>query len=406
MKKKTINKEKNLKNLLSTIKINNKNFKNRIISSPISINMAEKGYVTKNIINFFSNLSKSGVSMVTIGAASVSNQGSDTKNGMIIGDQKYLKKLRTLSQIIKSNNSLSSLQIFHVGAQGNSKHNNQEVVGPSDYIYKNIGIKCRALKFNEILKIEKDFVKAIIQADKAGFDFIEIHLAHGYLLHEFLSSYFNKRDDIYGGNLNNRFRIIKNILDASYKQRPSLKGKIGFRISTNDYIKKGITINVSKKIVSLLDKFKPAYFVVTAGLYETAKYKYIDMKNGKYWDYAKEIKKITNTPIITQGGITDLYTGNYLIKKNYGDLIGMAQSLIADPGLIKKTLYQKEDQIIPCVAHIKVGACHRCRYLKQKNQTFSCITPTSWKPDSTILSKKEISKDLKIWNNLNKEVYN
>ena len=86
MKKKIINKEKNLKNLLSTIKINNKNFKNRIISSPISINMAEKGYVTKNIINFFSNLSKSGVSMVTIGAASVSNQGSDTKNGMIIGD--------------------------------------------------------------------------------------------------------------------------------------------------------------------------------------------------------------------------------------------------------------------------------------------------------------------------------
>ena len=148
------------------------------------------------------------------------------------------------------------------------------------------------------------------------------------------------------------------------------------------------------------------YIVVTAGLYETAKYKYIDMKKGKYWCYAKEIKKITNTPIIAQGGITDLYTGNYLIEKNYGDLVGMAQSLIADPGLIKKLLQQKQDEIIPCVAHVKVGACHRCRYLKQKNQTFSCITPTSWKPDSSILSKKEINKDLKIWNNLNKEVYN
>ena len=130
------------------------------------------------------------------------------------------------------------------------------------------------------------------------------------------------------------------------------------------------------------------------------------MKNGKYWDYAKEIKKKTNTAIVAQGGITNLYTGENLIKNKFGDLIGMAQSLIADPGLIKKTISKNEDQIIPCVAHIKVGACHRCRYLKQKNQTFSCITPTSWKPDSTILSKKEISKDLKIWNNLNKEVYN
>ena len=85
------------------------------------------------------------------------------------------------------------------------------------------------------------------------------HLAHGYLLHEFLSSYFNKRDDMYGGNLDGRFRIIKNILDESYKQRPNLKGKIGFRISANDYVKKGLTMNVSKKIVNLLDKFKPLY---------------------------------------------------------------------------------------------------------------------------------------------------
>jgi len=397
--------KKNLDNLFVKIKINKKIFKNRIISSPISINMSKNGYVTKNIINFFSNLAKSGVAMVTIGAASISEQGNDTKNGMIVGPNKYLKKLKRLSKIIKKNKSLSSLQIYHVGAQGNPEHNNQEIVGPSSYMHKLISVESRALKLNEITKIENDFVKAILQAYDAKFDFIEIHLAHGYLLHEFLSKFFNRRKDIYGGNLINRFRIVDNILNNAYRLNPKVRGKIGFRISTNDYIKNGISLLESKKIVKMIDKFNPAYMVVTAGLYETAKFKYIDMKKGKYWDYAKEIKQITKTPIVAQGGITDLFTGNYLIKNKYSDLIGMAQSLIADPSLIKKTINQKLDKIIPCVAHVKVGACHRCRYLKQKDQTFSCITPTSWKPDSTILSKKEIKKDLKIWNDLNKKVY-
>ena len=136
---------KKLEHLTKKIKINNNLFKNRIISSPISINMAEKGFVTNNIINFFSNLAKSGVSMVTIGAAAVSEQGNDTINGMIIGPKKYLTKLKLLSKNIKKFISYSSIQIYHVCAQGNPAHNKQEIVGPSKYIYKNIGVKCRSL---------------------------------------------------------------------------------------------------------------------------------------------------------------------------------------------------------------------------------------------------------------------
>ena len=400
-----MNKLKILKHLKKKIKINNKIFKNRIISSPISINMSKNGYVTKNNINFFSNLAASGVAMVTVGAAAVSEQGNDTLNGMMVGPDKYFIGLKKLAKNIKKNGALSSMQIYHVGAQGNPIHNKQEIVGPSEYNFQKIGSSSRALRIEEIEKIEIDFVKAAVQAGKANFDFIEIHLAHGYLLHEFISKYFNRRKDKYGKSFINRFRIVKNILTKIYEADPTLKGKIGFRISANDYIKNGINLTEAKKIVRHLDKFKPAYIVVTAGLYETAKYKYLDMKNGKYWDYAKEIKKKTNTSIVAQGGITNLYTGENLIKNKFGDLIGMAQSLIADPGLIKKTISKNEDQIIPCVAHIKVGACHRCRYLKQKNQTFSCITPTSWKPNNEIISKSEIKKDLKLWKTLNEKIY-
>ena len=85
--------------------------------------------------------------------------------------------------------------------------------------------------------------------------------------------------------------------------------------------------------------------------------------------------------------------------------MGFAQSLIADPKMIIKTITGNEKKIIPCVAHLKVGSCHRCRYLKQKDNSFSCITPSSWKPSEDIVTKKNIRKDLSIWKKLNSQVY-
>ena len=78
----------------------------------------------------------------------------------------------------------------------------------------------------EIIKIKNDFIKAILQADDANFDFIELHLAHGYLLHEFMTNHFNKRKDSYGGNFNNRMKLINQILKEIYQLKPNLRGKL------------------------------------------------------------------------------------------------------------------------------------------------------------------------------------
>ena len=94
-----------------------------------------------------------------------------------------------------------------------------------------------------------------------------------------------------------------------------------------------------------------------------------------------------------------------MLNNKYCDLFGMAQSLIADPKLIKKTISNKQKEIIPCMAHLKVGSCHRCRYLKQKDQTFSCITPTSWIPPEKNITNKSRKKDHGIWKKLNQAVY-
>ena len=380
----------------SKFKIGECILKNRTVSSPVSINMANSdGTVTKNVISYFSNLAKNDLAMVTVGNVSISDEGGDTRNGMHSGKKIHFKGLKNLCESIKKYNAAVTLQLTHVGAQGNTKFSNQRVVGPSKYIVPDIGIESEVLTIEEIKKIEDDFVNSIYQAEEAGCDFIELHLAHGYLLHEFLSEHTNKRKDDYGGSEENRYRILKNIINKINSQK--IKKKLAARVSGNDFIEKGLNIKKIKNLISYLDDNNFAYYTVTAGIYETAKQKYIHMKKGTYWEYSYELKKITNTPVIAQGNIMSISEGEDILIKKKGDMFAMCQALIADPEIVKKAFNRRSKEVFNCLAHIKIGSCHRCRYLKQKNLTFDCVTPVSWRPEDKLISDKERNKDIDFW---------
>lgn len=382
----------------SKIILGNIEVKNRTVSSPLGINMANKdGTVTENIISYFSNLAKNELGMVTVGAVAVSDEGGDTQNTMHIGKELYSSGLKKLANEIKNNGATATIQLFHVGAQGNTRYSGKKVVGPSKYIVPDIGIEATVLTIKEIKKIEDEFITAIYQADEAGFDFIELHIAHGYLIHQFLSEHTNKRSDIYGGSEENRYRILKNIISAI--KDPRIKKKLAARVTGNDFIEKGLSISKIKNLIEYLDDNNFAFYTVTAGIYETAKQKYINMKKGTYWDYSYQLKQITNTPVIAQGNITSIDEGEKILEEKKGDLFGMCQALIADPKIVKKYFENMKDQVYECLAHIKVGSCHRCRYLKQKNLTFDCVTPGAWRPVKKLISENERNKDLAFWKN-------
>ena len=322
-------------------------------------------------------------------------------NGMHIGGQNHEKGLIKLAKSINENDSIAAIQIFHVGS-GKYKLLKTEIVGPSKYVVPDIGIEAEVLSIDEIEIIEDEFVQGIIQAFDCGFKLVELHLGHGYLLHEFMSSHMNKRNDIYGGSKINRLRIVTNILAKLRSKSKNITKNMGARISANDFIKGGLSLIENKELIKILDDNNFCYYSVTAGIYESAKQKYLEMKEGSYWEYAYNLKKMTKTPVIAQGNITTLEMGEMLLKKNMCDLFGMAQALIADPALAKKTLNNQTDQVIPCLAHLKVGSCHRCRYVKQKDLTFDCITPSSW--HRTYLASDEYNKKKEeaFWKMLNK----
>ncbi len=348
---------------------------NRLVCSPISINLAEQdGQVSDGIIRFYGAMAETGVGLVTIGASTVSVEGGSTANGMHIGPSKYEGGLKKLADTIRQKGVLSSVQIFHVGAQGNTHYTGHPVLGPSAYTCPDIGIEARPLEISEIERIEDDFVTAILSGLRSGFDFVEVHVAHGYLLHQFLSPFFNRRNDAYGGNDENRLRIIRQIADKLVAKQSDAFKRVGFRISGGDFTDDGMTIERNRAFVTMMEKLGAAYWVVSGGIYETAPQKYEKMKSGGYYSWSAELKTFACAPVVAQGGIRDLRQGLNIVNAGQSDLIGMAQALIADPDLIQKSYYGQERKIIPCLE------CSRCRYIKRADLTFDCVRPDGYHP--------------------------
>ena len=312
--------------------------------------------------------------MVTIGATAVSEEGSGTANGMHIGPEKLNSGLARLAEAVKKTGARASLQIFHVGAQGNTNYTNQPVVGPSPYVCPDIGIEARELKHSEIQRIEDEFSEAVLVGLECGFDFVELHIAHGYLLHNFMAPFFNKRQDDYGGAEKNRLRIIQNIVSKINARDRAAIQSVGARVSGQDFVEGGLTIGKNKKLVKTLEKHEFAYWAVSAGIYETAAQKYVHMKNGSYYHYAKQLKGFAKSPVVAQGGVWSLGQAAEIVATGQSDMVGMARALIADPDIIKKTEYGQEEKIIPCLE------CNRCRYIKRKDLTFDCVRPEGYHP--------------------------
>lgn len=360
---------------MAPLEIAGHRLRNRIVASPMSTNMANRdGSITDDLIDFYAGMGRGGCGMVTIGGTSVSGAGSCSANGTHIGAASLEPGLRRLAEEVKRTGAVCSIQLFHVGAQGNSRYTGTPVYGPSPYVCPDIQIEAQELTADQISVIEDEFVTGIISALACGFDLVELHLAHGYLLHEFLSPFFNRRKDRYGGCEANRLRILANILEKLAQREPGAAKFLGARISGDDFQVDGLTIERNRSVVALLESHGAAYWSVSAGVYETAPFKYDAMREGRYWAYAEDLRAMAGAPVIAQGGVNSVRLAADIIRKGQADMVGIARALIADPNLVRKTLDGNEQAIAPCID------CDRCKYLKRTDLTFDCLVEEGYHP--------------------------
>ena len=382
-----------LSKILEPISIGSLELKNRIVMPPMSTNFAnEDGSVSERQIRYYEARAIGGVGLIIVEATCIeSSIGKLNPIQLCIDNDKFIAGLNELAEAITRYGARAAIQLHHAGRRARVT-NGKQPISASDGLLTPIGLKTRALTIKEIEELIELFAKAAERAKIAGFEAIELHGAHGYLIGQFLSPLTNKRIDKYGGDTNGRARFAIEIVER-IKEKLGENFPIIFRISGDEYIDGGLKIEEAKLISKLLEKAGVDALHVSAGAYETRHWTSAPMciPRGYLIHLAEKIKQVVNIPIITVGRINDLYLAEDIIKSGKADLVSIGRALIADPEIINKTLNGKIEDIRRCIA------CNRCLSRLDEKLHIACsVNPLTGKEYKIKIEKAIKSKKVLI----------
>lgn len=313
-------------------------FKNRIIMPPMATAKAdEKGHITEDILKYYSEKTSSKLfSAVIIEHSYVDPIGMAHKNQISIADDSCIDGMKKLANVIHDNGSLAILQISHAGSSAKKEVIMQSPVAPSEVrnpSNNNTDLP-KELSISEINDIVNKFIDASIRAKKAGFDGVEIHSAHGYLLNQFLSPLTNNRSDEYGGDISSRIKIhldiIKNMRNKLGEDYP-----IFIRMGAGDYIDGGLTEIDSIYAAKEFEKAGVDVLDVSGGMCLFA----IDDTRPGYFDkLSKPIFNNVNIPVILTGGVKSGKDVVDILNREVCNLVGIGRSVFKDSKWIEKEL--------------------------------------------------------------------
>ena len=326
--------------------------KNRIMMTPMGTNYGESsGEMSFLHINYYEQRAKGGVGLIMVENASVdSPEGSNGTTQLRIDHDNYLPRLFKLTETVHKHGACIGIQINHAGASAQSARTNMQPVSASDIPSKAGGEIPRGLSKEEIESIAKDYGTAAKRAVNAGFDVVEIHAGHSYLISQFLSPTTNKRTDEFGGSPENRARFAKLVIEEVRKQVGPFF-PIFVRISADEMVEGGNTLEDTLEYLQYFEK-EVDVFDVSCGLNGSIQYQ-IDanyLPDGWRSYMAKAVKEKYGKPCMTVGNIRDPKVAEDILAKGDADFIGMGRGLIADPEWVNKVEFGKECDIRKCIS--------------------------------------------------------
>jgi len=296
-------------------------FRNRIVLPPMQTGRATfEGAVTNKLINFYVRRS-SALGLPIVEHAYVSPTGKIGPKQLGIYDDSLVGGFEKLAKRVHEVGAPVAIQISHAGGVTNKKVIGAEPAGPSTRP------KTRMLEINEMEAIAHDFALAAERAVKAGFDGVELHGAHGYLLNQFFTPLLNKRQDQYGGSLENRMRFPLMIV-AMVRER--LRGKLLlYRLGSDDLAPGGTHIEDSVVFAKKLESSGVDIIDVSGGMCGSEP-KQLRHVKGYFVPQASEIKKAVSVPVIGVGGITDAEYADKLVREGKVDLVAVGRAFWRD----------------------------------------------------------------------------
>ena len=342
----------NYKNIFTPLTIKNMTMRNRIMMTPMGTNYGEQtGEMSFLHIDYYTERAKGGVGLIMVENASVDSPlGSNGTTQIRIDHDNYMPRFFKLCETLHAHGACVGVQLNHAGASAQSKRTNMQPVSASDIPSKAGGEIPRPLKVEEIYEIVKKYGEAAARAQACGFDCVEIHAGHSYLLSQFMSPTTNKRTDEFGGCPENRARFTKLVVKEVRKQVGPMF-PIFVRISADELMEGGNTLEDTLELLSYFQEEVDA-FDVSAGLNGSLQFQ-IDanyLKDGWRSYMAKAVREKYNKPCVTMGNIRDPRVADDILERGDADIIGMGRGLIADPHWVKKVATGHEDDIRKCIS--------------------------------------------------------
>ena len=314
---------------------------NRFIRSATWEGMAaENGDCTTDLITLMEVLAGSSVGLIISGHTYVSPAGQATPGQLGADHDGRIEGLGQMTAAVHRQGGRIILQLAHGGLRADAKLSNKMPMGPS-IVKSLLGFPHREMTVEDIRQTIDAFGQAARRAQTAGFDGVQIHAAHGYLLSQFLSPAFNLRDDDYGGNLNNRVRFLLEVV-SSIRKTVGPQFPIFVKINSEDFLQRGLTLEDSLKIGAALDGAGVDAIEVSGGTISSGKYvpfrKEITFERDQAYfrRAAKILKSNIQAPVILIGGIRSYLLAERLVAEGYTDYISLSRPLIREPQLIAR----------------------------------------------------------------------
>ena len=324
------------------ITINGMTLNNRFVRSATWEGLAEKdGAVTTKLTEMMVELARNEVGLIITGYAFVSPDGQSSPWQMAAYDDRFIKGLHEMTQAVHSAGGKIALQIVHAGKFSMPELTGQTPMGPSPEETDG-KITCREMSKEDISSIVTAFTKAATRGKQAGFDAIQLHAAHGFLLSQFLSPAFNKRTDEYGGSLENRARLLLEVV-RSVRNEVEKEYPILVKLNSEDFLEGGMTREEALSVSILLEKASVDSIEFSGGTVVSQELSpprpgILKKKEDEayYREAAKSYKQKIKIPLMLVGGIRSIEVAEELIVSGLADFLSLSRPLIGEPDLVKR----------------------------------------------------------------------
>ena len=349
-----------MKNLFDEVKINNLTIKNRFARSATWENMTDNGKMNQKLFDLYEELAKGEIGLIITGYANIVKEEQPNPGMFGIYDDSFISGYKELCNRVHKYNSKIILQVAYGGTKTKYNVGERKIYAPSNISELSTGTTGTPMTKEDINYIVRAFGQSARRAKESGFDGIEIHGAHTYLINQFLSPYYNQRKDEYGGSLENRMRFLIEIYTAM-RNETDIDYPILLKLTASDFFNGGLTFKETRKIAQEMEKLGIDAIEISGNIHgkgealighEFEGYKI--QKEAYFGEFAKIIAEDLKIPVITVGGIKNYKTADEILNSSNISMFGLSRPLLTEPHLIKRW---KEGNI----KKVRCVRCSKCR---------------------------------------------